>query len=581
MAGAVRGSRTDHAASGHPSGAPSGTGITGAAGRAGDSESAADKTADALTGDSEFVCVDCDARQIDLIERCPSCGGVVVAKHDMEEADYDALIGRKIGGRFTVIARLGAGSMGAVYRARQEGMHREVALKVLKPERAFDASSKARFEREARATSALTSPHTVTVYDFGEDESTPQGPLLYLAMERLEGEPLGQRIKRVGRIAPNDAVKIAQQALRSLAEAHDKGVVHRDLKPDNIFLHRVPTPHGLEEVVKVLDFGIAKILQPDLKVDSLETQAGTVFGTPRYMSPEQAQSKPLDGRSDLYTIGLILFQMVTGRHCFPDEDAVVVMARHIQSLPPRPREVAPDAGISRKLEAVILKALAKDPKRRPQTALELHEELAETLKDHAPESARTSTSPAESAVLRVSPDPLIAHAASPSIGPTADPSIEIDTQSIRRRRNRAQVVAYVGGFAFLLVGAMALGVRLARSGPSSTVVSESPTSEAKTEPTAKATTEPRTTATATTEPTSTNAMPTAIVEPANTKPTKPLAATTAGTTTKKTAAPKASADPPQPPTTAAAPTVTAPPTATATAAPTTSSKKPSGYGKFD
>src|SRR5262249_9523716 len=140
------------------------------------------------------------------------------------------LTGRKIGRKFTVIARLGAGSMGAVYRARQDGMSREVALKVLKPERAFDASSKARFEREARATSALTSPHTVTVYDFGEDETTSQGPLLYLAMERLEGESLGQRLKR-GRIPPKEAVKIAQQTLRSLAEAHDKGVVHRDLKP--------------------------------------------------------------------------------------------------------------------------------------------------------------------------------------------------------------------------------------------------------------------------------------------------------------------------------------------------------------
>ncbi|MEO7094780.1 MAG: serine/threonine-protein kinase [Polyangiales bacterium] len=574
MAGAVRGSRTDHAASGHPSGAPSGTGISGAAGRPSTTENAADKTADALTGDSEFVCVDCDARQVDLIERCPSCGGVVVAKHAMEESDYDGLIGRKIGGRFTVIARLGAGSMGAVYRARQEGMHREVALKVLKPERAFDASSKARFEREARATSALTSPHTVTVYDFGEDETTPQGPILYLAMERLEGEPLGQRIKRVGRIAPNDAVKIAQQALRSLAEAHEKGVVHRDLKPDNIFLHRVPTPHGLEEVVKVLDFGIAKILQPDLKVDSLETQAGTVFGTPRYMSPEQAQSKPLDGLSDLYTIGLILFQMVTGRHCFPDEDAVVVMARHIQSLPPRPREVAPDAGISRKLEAVILKALAKDPKRRPQTALELHEELADALKE-PPETARLVA--AESGVLRVSMEPALTTPASPSIGPTADPSIEIDTQSIRRRRNRAQLVAYVGGFAFLLVGAMALGVRLARSGPSSSVVSESPGGEARpaTDPVTKdtATTSPTTTAT----PESTETMPTAIVEPAGTKPSKPLVATG----TKKTATPKASAEPPPTATTNAAPTVTAPPTATATATPTASSKKPTGYGKFD
>ncbi len=523
-----------------------------------------DITHDALEDDRSFVCVDCDAHQVEATDRCPACGGVVVARHIIEQADFDALIGQKIGGRFTVVARLGAGSMGAVYRARQDGMHREVALKVLKPERAFDASAKARFEREARATSALTSPHTVTVYDFGEDETTAQGPLLYLAMERLEGEPLGSRIKRAGRIAPADAVKIAQQALRSLAEAHDKGVVHRDLKPDNIFLHRVPTPHGTEEVVKVLDFGIAKILQPDLKVDSLETQAGTVFGTPRYMSPEQAQSKPLDGRSDLYTIGLILFQMVTGRHCFPDEDAVVVMARHIQSLPPRPRDVAPDAGISRKLEAVILKALAKDPRRRPQSALELHEELGEAIKSLDSEPIPV----AESAVVRVSPD--ITN--SPSFGPVADASLEISPQSLRRRRSRAQAVAYIGGFAFVLVGAIALGMRLARSN-SNGVVTE-PTVQIKTAPTETATTTKKASATVN------NAAPTAsevikpIVQPsATTVAPKPAGVVTA--TAKKTAEPKAS--------TTAAPAVTVddPPKPPPAPVPSASVKKPTGYGKFD
>ncbi len=204
----------------------------------------ADLTAPELIGEDEWLCVDCSTRQTDFVVACTRCGGVVVSKHELEESNWDPLLGRKLGGRFTIVARLGAGSMGSVYRARQDGMAREVALKVLKPERAFDANSKARFEREARATSALTSPHTVTVYDFGEDETTAQGPLLYLAMERLDGESLGQRIKRVGRVAPQEAIKIAQQVLRSLAEAHDKGVVHRDLKPDNIFLHNVPTPHG-------------------------------------------------------------------------------------------------------------------------------------------------------------------------------------------------------------------------------------------------------------------------------------------------------------------------------------------------
>jgi hypothetical protein len=512
----------------------------------------ADMTAPAMIGEDEWVCVDCDARQIDFVTTCSSCGGTVVSLLELEEADYDPLIGRKLGGRFTVVARLGAGSMGAVYRARQDGMAREVALKVLKPERAFDAGSKARFEREARATSALTSPHTVTVYDFGEDESTTQGPLLYLAMERLHGESLGSRIKHAGRIPPAKAVKIVQQALRSLAEAHDKGVVHRDLKPDNIFLHNVPTPHGTEEVVKVLDFGIAKIVQPDLKVDSLETQAGTVFGTPRYMSPEQAQSKPLDGRSDLYTIGLILFQMVTGRHCFPDEDAVVVMARHIQSLPPRPREVAPDAGISRKLEAVILRALAKDPKRRPQSALEFHDELDAALLDTSEALVN------ESAVVPT--------AAATSIGPVADPSMQVDAFAAPERRGGVRMVAIGAIFAVVLVGAVGIGIGLAQHRGAAAVIDEPKAGSPAPEPAPTVTAKP--------EPTPTTVATSVDPVPTTTKPTTTAVAKTK--TTKTAATAKTEAPPPPPPETK----VEAPPPPAPTAT-STAKKKPGSYGKFD
>jgi serine/threonine-protein kinase len=512
----------------------------------------ADLTAPELIGEDEWICVECSNRQVDYAPNCPKCGGVVVSKHELEDSNWDPLLGRKLGGRFTIIARLGAGSMGSVYRARQDGMAREVALKVLKPERAFDANSKARFEREARATSALTSPHTVTVYDFGEDESTAQGPLLYLAMERLDGESLGQRIKRVGRIAPLEAIKIAQQALRSLAEAHDKGVVHRDLKPDNIFLHNVPTPHGMEEVVKVLDFGIAKIVQPDLKVDSLETQAGTVFGTPRYMSPEQAQSKPLDGRSDLYTVGLILFQMVTGRHCFPDEDAVVVMARHIQSLPPRPREIAPDAGISRKLEAIILRALAKDPRRRPQTALELHEELAAALNER-PE-------PMESAVVPV--------AQPTSINPVADASLELSAAPVDHRKN-ARAVMFGAAFVVVLIGAVGLGIGLAqRRGPPTVI--EEPKTAAAGQPTVAP------------KPTASSAPPVELLEPDPVASAKPSPATSGAKPKQpgaKTSMPAKVDAPPPPPVETAK--VEPPPPPPPPAASATAKKKPGSYGKFD
>jgi eukaryotic-like serine/threonine-protein kinase len=287
-------------------------------------------------------------------------------------ADGDPFLGATVAGRFVVLGKLGAGSMGTVYRARQEVMGRDVAVKILRADRAFDATAKARFAREARAMSLLSSPHTVTVFDFGEipdqspDELAPRDASLYLAMELLEGESLGARLKRRGRLPVEEAARITREALLSLAEAHDKGIIHRDLKPDNLFLSRAPTaPTG--EMVKVLDFGIAK-LRVEPNVDALETQAGTVFGTPRYMSPEQAQGKDLDARSDLYTLGVLLYQMLVGRPPFVDDDAVVVMARHIKSTAVPPADAAPDAGIGSALSALVVRALAKDPDDRPRTA---------------------------------------------------------------------------------------------------------------------------------------------------------------------------------------------------------------------
>lgn len=507
-------------------------------------------TATAPQSHAAYACLDCDTRCESAEDQCSRCGGIVVALIENHEPEHDPLIGRKIGGRFSVLARLGAGSMGSVYRAKQEGMAREVALKVLKPERALDAASVQRFEREARATSALTSPHTVTVFDFGEDESVANSPLLYLAMERLDGESLGQRLKNTARLSCAEATKIAQQVLRSLAEAHEKGIVHRDLKPDNIFLHRVPTPHGLEETVKVLDFGIAKVLQPDMKVDSLETQAGTVFGTPRYMSPEQAQSKPLDGRSDLYTVGLILFQMVTGRHCFPDEDAVVVMARHIQSLPPRPREVAPDAGISRRLEAVILRTLAKDPRRRPQSALELHDELEAALS--APDLR-----PSESLSLAA---PAVTSSA--SIDPVADLSganSALDYDHIRKQRARKLALGL--GFLVMLIAAVGLGARLATgSSTGSSTYTAGPSESAPKPPV-----EPAATTTATAS--ATEAKPKAADSSAASA--APPKTTWRPPPAKPSAAPTPTASAPEPP----------PPADTATVKPPP--KKPPGYGKFE
>jgi tRNA A-37 threonylcarbamoyl transferase component Bud32 len=292
-------------------------------------------------------------------------------------APGDELLGRLVAGRFTVLERLGAGSMGSVYRARQEAVGRDVALKVVRPDRALDAQARVRFEREARATSSLSSPHTVTVFDFGEAENGDW----FLAMELLRGESLGQRLRRNGKMTPAEALLIAQHALTSLEEAHEKGIVHRDLKPDNLFLVQgTPDASATVQVMcKVVDFGIAK-LHPDMApMDAIETQAGAVFGTPRYMSPEQAQGHPLDARSDLYSLALIVYHMLTGRPPFTEDDAVVVMAAHIRSQPRPLVELVPELEQYPRVEALVMRGLSKRPDERPSSAAEFRQLLQDAF----------------------------------------------------------------------------------------------------------------------------------------------------------------------------------------------------------
>ena len=304
--------------------------------------------------------------------KCAEHALAFVESRALHESGHDPLLGTTLAGRFTILARIGSGSMGSVYRARQAAVGRDVALKIVRRDRAYDPETKARFEREARAVSLLKSPHTVTAFDFGEAEDGSW----FLALEMLEGETLGERLRRERRLHWADALRFASDALRSLAEAHAQGIIHRDLKPDNLFLARVHDPGGDREICKILDFGIAKWVGDEAApVDQLETLAGTVFGTPRYMSPEQAQGAPLDARSDLYSLGVLMFQMLAGRAPFVDDDAVVVMAKHIKNAPPELEEVAPDVEIPAAVEALVRHALEKLPDNRPATAEQMLNEL--------------------------------------------------------------------------------------------------------------------------------------------------------------------------------------------------------------
>jgi serine/threonine protein kinase len=297
----------------------------------------------------------------------PRTGNQMEAK---SQTPVDTMIGASIAGRYRITERIGGGAMGSVYKAVQIGLGRPVALKVLKKEINWSQDTVARFHREARAVSALTHPNTVKVFDFGATQSG----VLFLAMEILEGEPITRKLRREGCLEMVEALSYVQQILLSISEAHAKGIIHRDLKPDNVFLARVEGQDA--PVVKILDFGIAKSIEGDNKIDQFETQDGTVFGTPRYMSPEQAQGKKLDARSDLYAVGVILYEFLSGRPPFMDEDAVVVMAKHIRERAVPLRRARPDRPIPRRLEKVVEKSLHKNPVLRYQSADEFEKALA-------------------------------------------------------------------------------------------------------------------------------------------------------------------------------------------------------------
>ncbi len=310
---------------------------------------------------------------------CPQCGTdtaeLVCPAHHCPTVlrtptSVDAVVpGAVFGGRYRIEKMLGRGGFGAVYRAKHVATQQDLVVKVLKPDLADDATQVQRFFNEARTTSQLTHHHTVRVFDFGQTDTG----LLYMAMELLNGVELAAPLRETGTIEPLRAVRIAVGVLRSLAEAHQAGLVHRDLKPDNIFLCKV---HGEDDFVKVIDFGIAKAT--NTSSDSGLTKTGFTVGTPKYMSPEQVLNKPLDGRSDLYALGVILYQCLSGEVPFVGNSPMETLMLHLQQEPRPLREVAA-APLPAGLHDVVMRALRKQPWDRFVDAEDMRAALEDVL----------------------------------------------------------------------------------------------------------------------------------------------------------------------------------------------------------
>ena len=309
-------------------------------------------------------------------------GGADAPSADRRLSDSNqAWLGRIVDGRYRVIEVIGRGGMGVVYRVEHLRMGKIAAMKVLHRDLASDPEVVQRFEREAAAVSKLHHPHTVQVFDFG----TAQGAL-YLIMEYVRGLDLAHVIERDGPMAWSRAAPLLAQICGALGEAHELGIVHRDLKPENVLITRTT---GGRDYAKVLDFGLAKLDQA--RAPTTETGKQQIVGTPYFMSPEQIRGDEVDARTDIYSFGALMFELLTGQHLFTGSTAMGVLTKHLTAPPDAPSARMPKAGIDARVDKLCARALAKEPGARWQSAAELAEAIEEVFaQTDAHEGGRSS-----------------------------------------------------------------------------------------------------------------------------------------------------------------------------------------------
>lgn len=282
----------------------------------------------------------------------------------------DPLIGMVIQDRYRIESLVAKGSMGVIYKATQQSIGRDVAIKVMHGYLVSDEESMKRYHKEAKAASRLNHPNITTVYDFGVLASGQP----YIVMDLLQGKALSDILQQRGQLTPNQTMMVMNQVCQALTEAHARGVVHRDIKPENIVIEELPDGRNIH--IKVVDFGIATFAAEGEDTIGKITKTGTVCGSPFYMSPEQCDGGKVDKRSDLYSLGIVLFECLTGKVPFDSKDIYQVLTMQVKDPPPRLKKIRPDLQFSDEIELVVNKALAKEPDARYQTAQEFWAELA-------------------------------------------------------------------------------------------------------------------------------------------------------------------------------------------------------------
>ncbi len=308
----------------------------------------------------------------------------------------ESYVGREVAGQFRIVKRIGSGGMGAVYKAEQPDMNRHVAIKILHKRYLSRTDLVSRFRREARAMSHLSHPNTARVFLYGQLEDGA----CYFVMEYLEGRNLAQVVRANGPMDEERAVHVMAQVCGALDEAHRAGIIHRDLKPENIFL---TSQGGIDDYPKVLDFGLAKVTEKQMKPGSMIlTREGMVFGTPEFMSPEQARGKALDPRADIYSLGVIMYELLSGKLPFNAKQPIEFIQLHVNEPPTPLREHMPE--VSPRLEQAVMKALEKDPDHRYASAAEFGAALTASL-SAPPEAEPVAEKPPSQPPPRVDVEP--------------------------------------------------------------------------------------------------------------------------------------------------------------------------------